>query len=86
MQSLNAAFYSRRLEDLKIQYDGLDIGRTGRIVPSERLGCNVATGLIDNEFYDLTEEVQIVGEGVTMGAEIVQLPFEREIAAGIYNL
>ena len=86
MQSLNTPLYGRRLQELKIQYEGLDIGRTGRIVPSERLGYNVATGLIDNEFYDLTEEVQIVGEGVTMGAEIVELPFDREIAAGIYNL
>jgi aminomethyltransferase len=72
-------------KDLKIQYDGLEIGWTDRIVWSQRFGKTVGLAMVDAEMSDLTEEVQITGNSVAMGAEIVQLPFDKEIAAGIYK-
>ena len=72
-------------KDLKVQYDGQEIGWMDRIVWSQRFGKTVGLAMVDSEMSELTEEVQIVGDGVTMGAEIVPLPFEREIAAGIYK-
>ncbi|MDO8303592.1 MAG: glycine cleavage T C-terminal barrel domain-containing protein [Sedimentisphaerales bacterium] len=72
-------------KDMKVQYDGLEIGWTDRIVWSQRFGKTVGLAMVDSEMGDLTEGVQIIGDGITMGAEIVQLPFEKEIAAGIYK-
>jgi aminomethyltransferase len=72
-------------KDLKVQYDGLEIGFTDKIVWSQRFGKTVGLAMIDSEMTDLAEEVQIIGASVEIGAEIVPLPFEKEIASGIYK-
>ena len=72
-------------KDLKVQYDGLEIGWTDRIVWSQRFGKTVGLAMVDSEMCDLAEEVQIIGDGVEMGAEIVPLPFDKTIASGIYR-
>jgi aminomethyltransferase len=72
-------------KDLKVQYDGLEIGWTDRIVWSQRFDKTVGLAMVDTEMGELTEEVQIIGDGVEMGGEIAQLPFDKEIAAGIYK-
>jgi aminomethyltransferase len=72
-------------KDLKVQYDGMEIGWTDRIVWSQRFGKTVGLAMIDSEMCDLTEEVQVIGDSVEIGAEIVPLPFDKEIASGIYN-
>jgi aminomethyltransferase len=72
-------------KDLKVQYDGQEIGWTDRIVWSPRLGKTIGLAMVDSEMSDLVEAVQITGDGVAMGAEIVSLPFDKEIAAGIYK-
>jgi glycine cleavage system aminomethyltransferase T len=70
---------------LKVQYDGLEIGWTDRIVWSQRFSKTVGLAMVDGEMSELAQEVQITGDGVSMGAEIVQLPFDKQIAAGIYK-
>jgi aminomethyltransferase len=72
-------------KDLKVQYDGLEIGWTDRIVWSQRFSKTVGLAMVDGEMSELAQEVQITGDGVSMGAEIVQLPFDKQIAAGIYK-
>jgi aminomethyltransferase len=72
-------------KDLKVQYDGREIGWTDRIVWSPRLGRTIGLAMVDSEMGDLAEEVQITGNSVALGAEIVQLPFDKEITAGIYK-
>jgi len=71
--------------NLAIQYDGLEIGWTNEIVWSERFGCCIGFGMIDNEIYDLAEEVQLAGDSLEIAAELVTLPFDKEIAAGFYR-
>ena len=70
--------------DLKIQYDDLEIGWSPKIVSSEHLGRSIATAMIDNEFFNLKDQVQIVGDDIVAPAEITPLPFEPQIAATIY--
>jgi glycine cleavage system aminomethyltransferase T len=71
-------------KDLRLQYDGLEIGWTDRVVWSQKLGRTIGLAMIDAEMGDLREEVQVHGDGVTLGGEIVELPFENSISAGIY--
>jgi hypothetical protein len=49
------------------------------------LGKTIGLAMVDSEMGDLVEEVQITGDSIAMGAEIVPLPFDKEIAAGIYK-
>jgi aminomethyltransferase len=71
-------------KDLRIQHDGREIGWTDRIVWSEKLGATIGVGMVDAGMGD-ADEVQVTGDGVAMGAEIVALPFEKTLAAGIYK-
>jgi aminomethyltransferase len=72
-------------KDLKVQCDGREIGWTDRIVWSPRLGKTIGLAMVDSEMGDCADAVQITGDGVALGAEIVSLPFDKEIAAGIYK-
>jgi aminomethyltransferase len=69
---------------LTIQYDGLEIGWTDRIVWSDTLGGALALAMIDNEMATLTESIQVVGPDFQMQGELVPLPFDRRLAAGIW--
>lgn len=71
-------------KDLTIQYDGLEIGWTDRIVWSDAMGSAIALAMIDNEMVGLTEPVQLVGPDFQMQGELVSLPFDRRLAAGIW--
>ena len=62
-------------KDLKVQYDDKEIGFSDRISYCEKMGCCVGLALIDSEFADLDEEIQIVGDDVVAGGELVKLPF-----------
>ena len=72
-------------KDLKVQYDGREIGWTDRVVWSPRLGKTIGLAMVDSEMGDCADAVQITGDGGGIGAEIVSLPFDKEIAAGIYK-
>lgn len=61
--------------DLKVQYDDKEIGFTDRISYCDKLGCCTGLALIDSEFADLDQEIQIVGDDVIAGGELVRLPF-----------
>lgn len=71
--------------DLNVQHDDLEIGWVDSIVPSERLGCSVGIAEVDNEFYDICDEVQICGDGIVMGGEICSLPIDKSCSSGIYQ-
>jgi len=61
---------------LKIQYNDKGIGFSDRISYCEKMGCCVGLALIDSEFTDLDEEIQIVGDDdVVASGELVKLPF-----------
>ncbi len=51
------------------------------MVHSHRLGVSIAMAMIDNEFFDLTESVQIAAGGVKTDAKIRKLPFDADISA-----
>jgi aminomethyltransferase len=69
---------------LTVQYDGLEIGWTDRLVWSDTLGCALALAMVDNEMHGLTESIQVVGLDFQMQGELAALPFERHLAAGIW--
>ena len=71
-------------KNLTVQYDGLEIGWTDRVVWSDALGCGLALAMVSNGMHNLTESIQIVGTDLQMQGEIVPLPFDRRIAAGIW--
>ncbi len=62
-------------KDLKVQYDDKEIGFSDRISYCEPMGCCIGLALIDSEFADIDEEIQIVGDDVVAGGELVKLPF-----------
>ncbi len=62
-------------KDLKIQYDDKEIGFSDRISYCESMGCCVGLALINSEFADIDKEIQIVGDDVVAGGELVKLPF-----------
>jgi len=64
-----------------VEHNGLKIGFCGEMVHSHRLGRSIAMAMIDNEFFDLTESVQIVAGGAKTDAKIRKLPFDADIAA-----
>jgi len=63
-------------KDLKVQYDDREIGFCDRISFCEQMGCCIGLALIDSKFTDLDEEIQIVGDDVVAGGELVKLPFQ----------
>ncbi len=69
---------------LTVQYDGLEIGWTDRVVWSDAIGCGLALAMVNNEMHSLTESVQIVGPDFQMQGELTPLPFDRRMAAGIW--
>ena len=82
---LKTAMKGRRHCDLKIQYDDMEIGWADKMTVSPRFDCNIAMAMIDNEFFDLVDQVQVVGDNLLTAAQIAVLPFEKGIAAGIYK-
>lgn len=64
-----------------VKYNGLKIGFCGEMVHSHRLAESIAMAMIDNEFFDLTESVQIVAGDIKTDAKIRKLPFDPDIAA-----
>jgi aminomethyltransferase len=71
-------------KSLTVQYDGLEIGWTDRVVWSDTMGYALALAMINNEMHSLTESIQIVGPDFQMQGELVPLPFDRRLAAGIW--
>jgi aminomethyltransferase len=69
---------------LTVQYDGLEIGWTDRLVWSDALGSALALAMVDSEMHSLAEAVQVVGPGFQAQGELVALPFDRRFAAGIW--
>ena len=61
--------------DLQIQFDDGQIGWCAKMVPSEKLGGNVGLAVINSEFADIEDEVQVVCDGMIAGGELVKLPF-----------
>jgi len=64
-----------------VEYNGLKIGFCGEMVHSHRLAESIAMAMIDNEFFDLAESVQIVAGDTKTDAKIRKLPFDADIAA-----
>lgn len=64
-----------------VEYNGLKIGFCGEMVRSHRLAESLAMAMIDNEFFDLAEGVQIVAGEAKTDAKIRKLPFDPDIAA-----
>jgi len=64
-----------------VEHNSLGIGFCGEMVFSQRLGRSIAMAMIDNEFFDLTESIQIVTGDVKTDANICKLPFDADIAA-----
>jgi len=62
--------------DLTVQYGGLEIGWTDRVVYSHKLNCAYSLAMVDQELADLSEEVQLTAPNFTMPAEIVPLPLD----------
>ncbi|MBW8015359.1 MAG: aminomethyl transferase family protein [Planctomycetes bacterium] len=62
-------------KDLKVQYDDKEIGFSDRISYCDKMGCCIGLALIDSEFAEPGEEIQIVGDDVVAGGELVKLPF-----------
>jgi aminomethyltransferase len=73
-------------KDIKIQFGGIEIGWSDRIVWSEKLGATIGLAMVDSEMADLAEEVQITGQDIAIGGQITALPLEQSIAAGIYRV
>ena len=71
--------------ELKIQRNGLEVGLAERMVWSGKFGKSIGFGMIDNGIYDSGGEVQLWADGFEMTAELVSLPFDKQIAAGIYD-
>lgn len=72
--------------NLKIRYGDKEIGWAEKMLPSEHMDCNIAMAIIDSEFCDLSDEVQIVGDDFVSSGKLVKLPFSAESAAGLYKL
>jgi aminomethyltransferase len=64
-----------------VEHNGLGIGFCSEMVHSQRLGRSIAMAMIDNEFFDLTESVQIITGNTKTDAKICKLPFDADIAA-----
>jgi len=62
-------------KDLQVQYDDKVIGYSDRLSYCQDMGCCVGLTLIDSAFAYLDKEIQIVGDGVVSGGELVKLPF-----------
>ncbi len=71
--------------NLKIQYDDSEIGSAERLVYSEKLDCGISIIVADEQCRQVDEEVQIVSDTLIAGGQIVRLPFDSTIAAGIYS-
>ena len=63
-------------KNLKVQYDDKEIGFSDRISYCQDLGCCVGLALIDSEYADFDEEIQIVADDIVAGGELVKLPFQ----------
>ena len=85
LMGLKTAKIGTEHTNLKVQYDDRHIGSAEKMIPSGYFNCNIAMAMIETEFCDLTDEVQIVGDDIVSGAELVKLPFDKNSAAGFYN-
>lgn len=65
-------------KNLKVQFDDKEIGFSDRISYSEAMGCCIGLAMIDSEFADLDAEIQIVGDDIVAGGELVELPLSIE--------
>lgn len=63
--------------DLTIQHDDGEIGFTSMIVPSEKLNANIGLAIVDAEFADFDNEVQVVTDDLVAAGEIIPLPFDK---------
>lgn len=70
--------------NLKIQYDDKEIGKAEIMLPSKNMNCNILLAMINTQYADLTGEIQIVSDDIISGGELVKLPFDKDLAAGIY--
>lgn len=70
--------------NLKIQYDDKEIGKAEIMLPSQNMDCNIALAMINTQFADLTDEIQIVSDDIISGGELVKLPFDKDIACGLF--
>ena len=71
--------------NMKIQHDDRQIGWSPKLVPSTHLNKAIALAIIDSEFSNLTDQVQIVSEDIITPAQITPLPFDKNITPPIYN-
>lgn len=72
-------------ENLKIQYDDREIGFSSRISYSQAMGCCIGFAVVDSQFVGFGQEVQIVGDDVVAGGQIVKLPFDCPGASPVLN-
>ncbi len=71
--------------NLKIQYDDRQIGWAEIMLPSQHMNCNIAIAMVESEFCDLTDGIQIIGDDIVSAGELVKLPFDAESASGFYK-
>lgn len=74
----------KRHYNLNVQYDDGRIGWLDILDHSSVCDCGVGIAIIDAEYGDLSDEVQIERDGLIMGAEIVKLPIVKDLANSVY--
>jgi len=70
--------------NIRILCNDKEIGKAEIMLPSQNMNCNIAIAMIDTQYADLTGEIQIVSDEIISGGKLVKLPFDNDIAAGIY--
>ncbi len=70
--------------NLRLQYDDKEIGKAEIMLPSQNMNCDISLAMIDAQYADLADEIQIVSEDIISGGELVKLPFDNDFAAGIF--
>lgn len=76
---VKAAGVKKTHDDLDIQYDDGQIGWVGSVVHSVKENCGLGVGLVDSSYSNLTEEVQLVGDGFVAGAELGELNIKETL-------
>ncbi|MBW8035314.1 MAG: aminomethyl transferase family protein [Planctomycetes bacterium] len=70
--------------NIRILCNDKEIGKAEIMLPSQNMNCDISLAMIDTQYADLADEIQIVSDDIISGGELIKLPFDNDLAAGIY--
>lgn len=70
--------------NIRILCNDKEIGKAEILLPSQNMNCNIAIAMIDTQYADLADEIQIVSDDIISNGKLIKLPFDNDCAAGIY--